>query len=149
MPYLEELARPGIDVVFPVHYSVESSLLLRDFWTPSEIGSKASAVGKDLMARCTWVVHKRLADGRISSARQYLESLGAEMSVDLWAGNFRRLTESYSTNGQARMLVKKSGSLFSLNAIAGRLRRVFRRLSIPLLPLVLLHDLDQGADTGF
>lgn len=140
LPYLEDLARPGVKVVFLVPYPVEPSFYLRDYWITTESRTKAMSAAKDLVACYSWEMQRGLAEKRVSAALERLQDLGADVSVDLWVGSLKTLTESYLPAGQVSLIMR-----FAKVALPGnflrRTRRFFRQVAqADLAPVLLFHS---------
>lgn len=137
IPYIEEITRPGMRVVFLVPYPVESSTWLQDHWVTTESPRQALLAGRKLMGKYAWELQRRLAEQRIAPARQALENRGVEVVVDVYTGSLASMVESYNSNEEPQLMMQGQRQLpivsFLREAIA--FSGLFKR---PSLPSVLL-----------
>ncbi len=82
IPYVENVARRGMKVVFLIPYPVAG---LR--WSTKELGHKAIMEGQRLARYYTWDANLKKAKDWISAALKVLPAKGIEVGVDLYAGS--------------------------------------------------------------
>lgn len=143
IPFLEELAKPGMRVVFLVPYPVESWLYLKDHWVTTESPREATLAGRKIMDRYSWEVQKGLAEQKVAPAREVLQKVGMEVGVDLYTGSLRKVIEDCTANGDAPLIMMRAGSGHPLMRLLSRTILpfgLFKRPSSP--PIVLLHPND-------
>ncbi len=110
IPYLEEVAKPGMKVVFLIPYPVESWLYLKDHWVTTESAREAMLAGRKLMEKYSWEVQKGLAEQKVSLAREALNRMGVKVGVDVYTGSLRRVVADYAANRDVHLIVVRAGS---------------------------------------
>ncbi|TMA09901.1 MAG: universal stress protein [Deltaproteobacteria bacterium] len=123
IPYLEEIAKPGMRVVFLVPYGVELWAYLRDHWITMESPTLA---GKKIKEQ------KGSAEHGILAARDAFRSMGVEITVEVYTGSLKRVIRNYTTNGDMHLIIMRAAGV-------ARLMRFFMGCSFrqPGLPPVL------------
>src|SRR5437870_6043718 len=109
IPYLEEIAKPGMRVVFLVPYGVELWAYLRDHWITMESSTLA---GKKIKEQ------KGSAEHGILAARDAFRSMGVEITVEVYTGSLKRVVNSYTANGDMHLTIVRTTG-------AARLMRLF------------------------
>ena len=104
IPYVENVAQPGMTVVFMMPYLVDG---LR--WSSEEFGRKAIDEGKKLACCYTWSANVENAKERIAPALKVLPLKGVEVTVDLYAGSLRNAVNAYMANGGVHLIVTRAG----------------------------------------
>jgi hypothetical protein len=104
IPYVENVARPGMKVVFMIPYPVDG---LR--CSTEELGHKAIVEGKSLANYYTWDANLRTAKDRISTAFKVLPTKGIEVGVDLYAGSMRSVIRNHAAKGNVHLIVTRAG----------------------------------------
>lgn len=144
IPYLEELAKPGMRVVFLISYPVESRLYLRDHWVTTESIKEAMMAGRRIMHRYSWEVQKELAEQRVSPAREALCKMEMEVTVDVYAGSLRKVIGEYKANGDLHLIMERVRGGHPIMRLLSWIPALFGRLDRPRLsPVLLLHP-DHG-----
>jgi hypothetical protein len=103
IPYIENVARAGMKVVFMVPYPVDGIA-----WPTEEFGHKAITEGKRLASYYTWDTALQKARDRISVALKALSPKGIEVAVDLYAGSMRSAVEDYTAKGGVHLILARS-----------------------------------------
>jgi hypothetical protein len=101
VPYLEEIAKPGMRVLFLVPFGVESWACLRDHWITMESPILA---GKEIKAQ------KGSAEHGILAARDALRKMGVEIAVEIYAGSLKKVISSYTANGDIHLSIVRTTS---------------------------------------
>lgn len=144
LPYIENIAQPGMRVVFLIPYPVAPWLWLRDHWVITESAREAMMAGRKIMERYSCDVQMRLAEQRVVLARQALRKIGVETAVDVYTGRLRRVVESYRRGGNVHWIMLPVGS--GIRIMSFLLERIplpgfFKRPA--LYPVLLLYP-DHG-----
>ena len=133
IPYVEDVARPGMKVVFMVAYPVDG---LR--WSNEEFGRKAIAEGKRLASYYAWDANVKKAKDRVSPALEILPSKGIEVSVELYAGNPRSAIEVRTTKGDVHLIVARAGITQKIAALLNGSNSLFDLFQRPTHAPILL-----------
>jgi len=96
IPYLKQIVREGMRVVFLIPYPVKLWVYLRDHWVATESVREAVLSGGKIMDQYSWEVQRELAEQKISLARQILQNPGVELAVDVYTRSLRRVIEDYT-----------------------------------------------------
>ena len=103
LPYVDEVARPGMKAVFMMPYPVDGFR-----WSHEEIGRKAIEEGKRLANYYTWDTNLRKARELIAPALKALSAKDIEVAVDLYAGSMRRAVRDYAVKGGVHLIVTRA-----------------------------------------
>lgn len=109
IPYVERVAQPGMKVVFLLRYPVYGFV-----WGRKESGIEATLEARKTAVRkigeyYTWEEQRRLAENRVSPAREALERRGVEVTVDVCTDRLGRAVKSYTQNGDVHLIVMQAG----------------------------------------
>ena len=135
LPYVEEVARPGMKAVFMVPYPVDGFR-----WSHEECGRKAIEEGIRLARYYAWDTNLRKARVRFSPAMEALSAKGIEVAVELYAGSIRRAVRNCAEKGEVHLIVTRAsvGQRFAgLFGGGNSLLGLFRRPSF--FPVLLIH----------
>src|SRR5512145_3173241 len=80
IPYIEKVARPGMNVVFLVRYPVDGFI-----WTKEEDGMRAALQARELVNYYSWENNLENAKGKLSPVCEALRAKGVEATVDVYA----------------------------------------------------------------
>lgn len=133
IPYVEDVARPGMKVVFMVPYPVDG---LR--WSNEEFGRKAIAEGRRLASYYAWDTNVKKATERISPALEILPSKGIEVSVELYAGNLRGAIAGCTAKGDVHLIVTRAGIAQKIAALLNGSSSLFDLFQRPTRAPILL-----------
>lgn len=103
-PYIENVARSGMKVVFMIPYPVDG---LRGSTT--ELGHKAIAEGKSLASYYVWDTNLQKAKDRISAALKVLLAKGIEVGVGLYGGSMRSAVRDYAAKSDVHLIMTRAG----------------------------------------
>ena len=103
VPYIENVARAGMKVVFMVPYPVGGLT-----WPTEEFGRKAILAGKRLASYYTWDANLQKAKDRISAALEVLSAKGIDVAVDLYGGSMRSAVENSAAKGDVHLILARS-----------------------------------------
>jgi hypothetical protein len=104
IPYVEKVARPGMNVVFLVRYPVDGFI-----WGKEEFGMKAALETKTLVSYYSWEENLQRAERKVSSVCAALRSKGVEAAVDVYAGSLRKAVRSHTINGDVHLIMTRTG----------------------------------------
>lgn len=132
-PYVENVARPGMKVVFVMPYPVDG---LR--WSTEEFGHKAIVEGKRLASYYTWDANLKKAKDRVSAASNGLPAKGIEVGVDLYAGTRRSVVRDHAAKGDVHLIVTRAGIGDWIARLFDGTSSIFKWFKRPSLSPVLL-----------
>ena len=104
IPYVEKVARPGMEVVFLVRYPIDGFI-----WAKEEFGMRAALEAKKLVSYYSWEENLRRATGKICSAYAALRPKGIEVAVDVYAGSLKKAVRSHTLNGNVHLIMARTG----------------------------------------
>jgi hypothetical protein len=104
IPYVEKVARPGMEVVFLVRYPVDGFI-----WAKEEFGMKAALEATQLVNYYSWEGNLQRAQKKVSSARDALCPKGIEVAVDVYAGSLKKAVRSHTLNGDVHLIMTRTG----------------------------------------
>lgn len=109
LPYLEEIARPGMRVVFLIRYPADgfySSLARLEIM---QTGVQMRLSARKIAVRYAWDEQRRIAEERVSPARKALQKKGVETAVDLYTDSLRTVVKSYTRKGDVQLVIVPAG----------------------------------------
>ncbi len=132
IPYIEEVARPGMHVVFLVRYPVDGFI-----WAKEEFGTKAALEAKKLVTHYSWEENLRRAANRVSYASEMLSRKGLEVSADVYAGGLKKAVRNHTLSGDVHLIMTRAGigqrvAMF----LNGAVSRLFKRPSFSAVQLI-------------
>ena len=100
LPYLVKITRPGMKVVFLIHYPVES-------WSypTTESPTKAMLAGREILHRSSWDLQRGLAERKIAPARESLCSMQVEVAVHVYTGRLKKLLAAYKDEDETYLII--------------------------------------------
>ena len=104
IPYIENVARAGMKVVFLVRYPVDGIRLHKE-----EYGMKAALEAKNSVNYYSWEGNLESAKKRIAPACEALQAKGIETVVEVYAGNLKKAVRSYTLNGDVHLIMTCAG----------------------------------------
>jgi hypothetical protein len=104
IPYIEKVARPGMEVVFLVRYPVDGIRLHKE-----EYGMKAALEEKNSVNYYSWEGNLRRAESKVSSTCEALCPKGVEVAVDVYAGSLKKAVRSHTLNGDVHLIMTRAG----------------------------------------
>jgi hypothetical protein len=140
IPYLEEIAKPGMRVVFLLPYAAESWAYLGDHWITTESASKAMSKGRKITERYSWELQMGLAEQKISSLRKVLEPKEIEVAVDLYTASLRKVLKDHCAGGDVHLIMMKAGSDHPIVRLLNWIFHGFDLFKRPKFAPVLLLD---------
>jgi hypothetical protein len=104
IPYIEKVARPGMNVVFLVRYPVDGFI-----WAKEEYGMRAALQARELVNYYSWKNNLENAKRKLAHVCETLNTKGVEATVDLYAGSLKKAVRSYTINGDVHSIVTHAG----------------------------------------
>ncbi|HEV8342952.1 MAG TPA: hypothetical protein VGR30_11345 [Candidatus Binatia bacterium] len=106
IPYVEEIPRPGMRVIFLVPYPTNSWVWLQDHWVTTESPREAMLAGRKIMERHSWRLQRELAEERIAPMRHLLQKRGVEVIMDVYTGSLASVVETYTRKGDVHLIMR-------------------------------------------
>lgn len=110
IPYLEEITRPGIRVVFLVHFPVDGFAWLRDQLAVMQTAMQTILGDRSLAYGSSWEGQKQFAERKVFPARKALEGRGVEVAVELHTDSLKKVVRRYTTNRDVHLIVMRAGN---------------------------------------
>jgi hypothetical protein len=104
VPYIENVARTGMQAVFLVRYPVDGFI-----WAKEEYGMRAALKAKELVNYYSWEGNLENAKKRVASACEALRAKGIEAAVDIYAGSLKKAVRSHTLNGDVHLIMTRAG----------------------------------------
>ena len=104
IPYIENVAKPGMKVIFLVRYPVDGFV-----WAKEEYGIKAALKAKDLVNHYSWKGNRENAHKQVAPACEALCAKGIEASVDVYAGSLKKAVRSHMLSGDVHLIMTRAG----------------------------------------
>jgi hypothetical protein len=104
IPYIENVARPGMKVVFLVRYPIDGFL-----WAKEEYGMRAALKAKELVNYYSWEGNLENAQKQVAPAREALRAKGIEAAVDVYAGSLKKAMRSHMLSGDIHLIITRAG----------------------------------------
>ena len=133
IPYVEKVARAGIEVVFLVRYPVGGFI-----WAKEEFGIRAALEAKKLVNYYSWEENLRRAAKKISYASEVLGCKGVEVAADVYAGSLKKALRSHTLNGDVHLIMTRVGIGDWIARLFGGPGSVFKWFNCPSFSPVLL-----------
>jgi hypothetical protein len=104
IPYIDKVARPGMNVVFLVRYPVDGFI-----WAKEEYGMRAALQARELVNYYSWENNLENANMQLAHACEALSAKGVEATVDLYAGSLKNAVRSHTINGDVHLIMTGAG----------------------------------------
>ena len=104
IPYIERVARPGMNVVFLVRYPADGFI-----WTKEEYGMRAALQAKELVNYYSWENNLENANRMVSPVCEALRAKGVEATVDVYAGSLKKAVRSHTASGDVHLIMQRAG----------------------------------------
>ena len=140
IPYVQRVARPGMNVVFLVRYPVDGFI-----WAKEEYGMRAAMQAKELVNYYSWENNLENAKRKLSPMCEALRAEGVEATVEVYAGRLKKAVRSHTLNGDVYLIVTRAGlgdRIAPLVAGKTSFSKLFKRPSfspVTLTPVRTLH----------
>jgi len=110
IPYVERVAQPGMKVVFLVRYPVDGfDEYIRAGMVTGETGIPNPEKVRKIGVRYSWEGQQQLARQRVFPACDALQTKGAEVTVEVYAGSLRKAVKSYALTGDVHLMMAHAG----------------------------------------
>jgi hypothetical protein len=103
VPYIENVARPGMQAVFLMRYRLDGIRLHKE-----EYGMKAALEAKNSINYYSWEGNLENAKKRVAPACEALRAKGIETAVDVYAGSLKRAMRSHTLNGDVHLIMTRA-----------------------------------------
>ena len=133
IPYVEKVARPGMEVIFLVRYPVDG---IR--WQKEEYGMRAALEAKELVGYYSWEGNVETANARVAPACEALRAKGIEAAVDVYAGSLKKAVRSHTSNGDVHLIVTRAAMDNWIGRLFDSTMSIFRALKRPSFSSVML-----------
>ena len=104
IPYIENVARPGMKVVFLMRYRLDGIRLHKE-----EYGMKAALEAKNSVNYYSWEGNLENAKKRVAPACEALRAKGIDAAADVYAGSLTRAVRSHALNGDVHLIMTRAG----------------------------------------
>lgn len=104
IPYIEKVARPGMNVVFLMRYPVDGFI-----WAKEEYGIRAAAHARELVNYYSWENSLENANRMVSPICEALRAKGVEATVDVYAGSLKKAVRSHTASGDVHLIMQRAG----------------------------------------
>ena len=104
IPYIEKVARPGMNVVFLVRYPVDGFI-----WAKEEYGIGAALQARELVNYYSWGNNLENANRMVSPVCEALRAKGVQATVDVYAGSLKKALRSQMVNGDVHLIMTRAG----------------------------------------
>jgi hypothetical protein len=135
IPYIEEIAKPGMQVVFLIHYPVDGFAWLQARQMVMETGMTGALVAQKMAERYAMEGQKRLAHRKLFPACESLGKRGVEVAVDVYAGSLKKVVERYTRNGSVHVVVMPANAFPVMRFLQCVVSLFKRHRSYPVLLL--------------
>jgi hypothetical protein len=132
-PYIENVARPGMKVVFLVRYPVDGFI-----WAKEEYGMKAALEATKLVTHYSWEENLGRAEQEVARACESLRAKSIEATVDLYAGSLKKAVRSHTSNGDVHLIMTRAAMDNWIGRLLDGTMSIFRSFKRPSLSPVLL-----------
>jgi hypothetical protein len=103
IPYIENVARPGMKVVFLLRYRLDGIRLHKE-----EYGMKAALEAKNSVNYYSWEGNLENAKKRVAPACEALRAKGIEADIDVYAGSLKKAMRSHTLNGDVYLIMTRA-----------------------------------------
>ena len=133
IPYIENVARPGMKVVFLMRYPVDGFIGAKE-----EYGMRAALEAKKLVNYYSWEGNFEKAKKQVAPACEALRAKGIEAAVDVYAGSLKKAVRSHTLNGDVHLIMTCAGIGESIGGLFDGITSVFKWFKRPTFSPVLL-----------
>jgi hypothetical protein len=139
LPYIEQVAQPGLKVVFLVHCGLSSFKELTDQLLAIHTGIRPDLLPGQSSEKGVAEYTRRSAQQRVLSACEVLRNRGVTVDVNVYAGRLRRVVREYLEKEDVHLVIMRPNieRLTACLRRIGSLLRFFKPATVP--PVLLLH----------
>jgi hypothetical protein len=109
IPYIKQVAQPGMSVVFLIHHPVNGFKGLQAYCGIMECGLDNTLALRRMEESCSMETRKRLAQQRVFHTCAALQQLGVKIAVELYTGSLRKTLRGYVLSGDVDLIVMRPG----------------------------------------
>lgn len=140
IPYLDEIAEPGMKVVFLVWSSACIWPWMNGHLTAMHTGNLAALQNWEVVWRYDVERQQRLAEQIVARSAEGLRRRGVEMEVQIYSGGLRTILEHSTRAGNVRLVIIPVRDAFGLIRLGRLLWNAFTLMNRPgFSRVVLLH----------
>ena len=139
LPYVEQIAQPGMKVVFLVHLGLSRFKELTDQLLAIHTGIQPAFLPGQRREQAVVEDARRSTQQRVLSACETLRKKGVTVDVNIYAGRLRRVVREYLEKEDVHLVIMRPNidrQTACLRKI-GSLLRFFKPATVP--PVLLLH----------
>lgn len=133
IPYIEKVARPGMEVVFLVRYPVDGIRLHKE-----EYGMKAALEAKNSVNYYSWEENLENAKRHVAPACEALRARGFEVDIDVYAGSLKEAVRNHTLNGDVHLIMTRAGTGDWIARLFDGTNSVFKLFKRPSFSPVML-----------
>jgi hypothetical protein len=104
IPYIENVARPGMKLVFLMRYPVDGFI-----WGKEEYGMRAALEANKLVNYYSWEGNVEKAKQQVAAACEALRSKGIEAVVDVYPGSLKKAMRRHMLSGDVHLIMTRAG----------------------------------------
>lgn len=135
IPYIENVAQPGMKIVFLVRYPVDGFI-----WAKEEFDTKVILEAKKLVRYYSWEENVKRAKSRVSYTSEILRAKGIEAAVDVYVGSLKKALRSHTLNGDVHLILARPGIGDWIARLLEGTNSIFKWLKRPSFsPVMLIH----------
>jgi hypothetical protein len=144
LPYIEQIAQPGIKVVFLVHLGLSGFKELAGQLLALHTGIRSAYLPERICEEDAVENRRRFAERQVNAACQLLRERGVKLEVHGYGGPLQTIVRQYLEKENIQLVMMRP----STNWLADSLRKiasVCRFLNPPIAPpVLLLHPSNMG-----
>ena len=139
LPYVEDIARPGMTVVFLVHLGRNGFKELTDQLLAIHTGIQPELLPATMSEAHLSENRKRSAEAQISAACRLLRNRGVKIEVNVYAGRFQKIIGMYLQKQDVQFIMMRPGATRVMRYLRTWVSMSrFVKLS-PVPPVLLVH----------
>lgn len=138
IPYIEEIAQPGMKVVFLLPYQSPAFAWLKGRLLVMHTGIRPELLPGKRREGYSVKEQRQLAQNELIPACEGLRRRGVEVAVDVYLGHLSRVVEVYTHNEDIHLIMMVTGADHLILRLIYRFRALLHRFKRPPLPPVLL-----------
>ena len=140
IPYIKQVAQPGMSVVFLIHHPVNGFKGLRAYYGIMECGIENALALRRMEESYSVEARRRLAQQRVFHTCAALQQLGVKMAVELYTGSLRKTLRGYVLNGNVDLIVMRPGFGLGITRLLDGMVSLWSAPKRPSIrPVLLLH----------
>jgi hypothetical protein len=143
VPYLEEVTKPGMSVVFLIHHPVKGFKWLQAYCGIMQCGLDSALAIRRMIESYSMRMRTQLARQKVFNTCENLHKLGVKAAVDVYTGSRREALRSYGNNGDTHLIVMWPGIGQRIMSILHGAVSIGSIFSEPFFSSVLLFHSDK------